>query len=284
MLGVLRYWLAFEICTYGFAKILGTQFHTPYYRRDMLLGEVNGFTLTWFYYGYSYAMAVIIACVQIGGSVLLLFRKTLLLGTVVLLPVLLNILLINLFYDIATGAFINSVLFTLGLLFLLLLHWDLLKALLLKATLHLPEFKSTFFKALLKVLPVVCGFSVIFYYVKADESSPEILGAWDVTMMIKNGDTLSANRWMTDSLSYSKVYFDGVYGCAFSPNPYRYKAKEARRGSYTYDEKKKLLKAALTGRSAKTDTLTATITIYNKDSMMLEGTYLKDSIAIRLKK
>jgi hypothetical protein len=91
-IGIIRYWLAFEISTYGFAKILGTQFHTPGYRKDMLLREANGFTLTWYYYGYSYALAVIIACTQIGGSILLLFRRTVLAGTIILLPVLINIL------------------------------------------------------------------------------------------------------------------------------------------------------------------------------------------------
>ncbi len=129
--GIIRYWLALSISTYGFAKILRTQFSTPDHRLDMPMGEVNGAGLTWYYFGYSYTLAVIIACFQIGGSILLLHRWTTLLGVMILLPVLVNIVLINLFFSIATGAFFNSVVFALGLTFLLLLDVPKLKSSLL---------------------------------------------------------------------------------------------------------------------------------------------------------
>jgi len=34
MQGIIRYWLAYSIATYGFAKILKTQFQTPDFRLD----------------------------------------------------------------------------------------------------------------------------------------------------------------------------------------------------------------------------------------------------------
>jgi hypothetical protein len=64
---IIRYWLALSISTYGFAKILKTQFQSPSYRLDIPLGEVNGFGLTWYYFGYSYTLAVILGLIQIGG-------------------------------------------------------------------------------------------------------------------------------------------------------------------------------------------------------------------------
>jgi hypothetical protein len=66
LLALIRYWLAFVISTYGFAKILKTQFTTADFIKDIPLGEVSGFQLTWFYFGYSYTLAVIIALFQIG--------------------------------------------------------------------------------------------------------------------------------------------------------------------------------------------------------------------------
>jgi hypothetical protein len=284
ILAIIRYWLAFEICSYGFAKILGTQFHTPNYRKDMLLGEVNGFGLTWYYYGYSYTLAVIIATFQIVGSILLLFRRTLLLGTFILLPVMLNIVFINLFYNIATGAFVNSIIFSIGLLFILVLHWSILKNIFFQFHFQLPQLKFGFVTFILKLSPVLFSWLLIFYYVKNDISDTKLLGTWKVIKMVKNNDTLTANSWLTDSLSYSKIYFDGIYGCAFSPNPYRYKAKEARHGSYTYDTVTHLLKATLFGNASKADTMFATITTYTKDSLLLKGVYRKDSIVLTLRK
>ena len=66
----------------------------------MLTGKLAGLELTWTYFGFSHGMSAIIAFAQIGGSVLLLFRKTALLGVCLLLPVLLNIILIDIFYEI----------------------------------------------------------------------------------------------------------------------------------------------------------------------------------------
>lgn len=126
--GIIRYWLAFSISAYGFAKIMKTQFDNPHYRDDMVIGQLSGFQLTWNYFGHSYTLAVIIGLCQIFGSILLLFRKTELLGTLILLPVMINIFLINFFFDIPTAAFINSIIYTLALLYLLLLRWDDLKA------------------------------------------------------------------------------------------------------------------------------------------------------------
>ena len=67
-------------------------------------------------------MSAIIAFAQIGGSILLLFRKTTLLGVCILLPVLLNITLIDIFYGIF-APLVLAIVFTLELLFLLLLRW-----------------------------------------------------------------------------------------------------------------------------------------------------------------
>jgi len=103
--GILRYWLAFEIATYGFAKVFKTQFAVSFLRDDTPVGRLSGFELTWNYYGHSYALSIIIASMQIGGSILLLFRHTTLLGVVILLPVLINIFLIDFFYQIAFGRF-----------------------------------------------------------------------------------------------------------------------------------------------------------------------------------
>lgn len=280
--GIIRYWLASQICTYGFAKILGTQFHTPDYRLDMPLGEVNGFGLTWYYYGYSYTLAVIIASVQIGGSILLLFRKTTLLGAFILLPVMVNILLINIFFTIASGAFLNSILFTLALILLISIEQRKIRAFFQLTTDDLPAIKLGFFKYVLKFLMVACAFGLIYYYVVADAADKRLLGTWQIQTLIKNKDTIAANAWQVDSTAWTKVYIEGRYGIALSPNPYKYIPEKSKKGSYTYDTTAHTLVASFPVKEKQVDTLKAVVSNLTPKTMTLQGTLAKDSITMVL--
>ncbi len=285
--GIIRYWLAFEISTYGFAKILKTQFQTPSYRLDMPLGELNGFMLTWYYYGYSYTLAVIIALFQIGGSILLLYRRTTLLGVMILLPVMVNIVLINLFFSIASGAFFNSVVFTLGLLFLLLLDWDKLKRAFWDLVERLPPITlgQNWVKHGLRLLPIAAAFGIIFYFVKTRKDDTVLTGTWKVEQFTRNGQVVPATAWLTDTTAWNRVYFAGWQGCAFSPNPYRYRPAESLRGGYEFDSLKNKLRIIVNDQKAKkpaSDTLWATLSERTSKSMRLRGVFNRDTVDMRL--
>lgn len=92
---VLRYYAAFTLLGYGFGKLMGSQFTVIDAALAKPMGEVSGFWLTWYYFGYSPIYANIIALTQIGGAVLLCFRRTALLGVFVLLPVMVNIVCVD---------------------------------------------------------------------------------------------------------------------------------------------------------------------------------------------
>lgn len=284
--GIIRYWLAFEISTYGFAKILKTQFDTPAFRFDMPVGDMNGFQLTWFYYGYSYTLAVIIALFQIGGSILLLYRRTTLLGVMILLPVMVNIMLINLFYDIAAGAFFNSVAFTLALLFLLTLDWDKLKRAFWDVVDRLPSvvIGRHWTKHILRLLPLLAAFGVIQYYVHTGNHDKVLAGAWKVERLSRNGRLMAPTAWMTDTTAWNRVYFAGWQGVAFSPNPYRYKPAESLRGNYEFDSTKNTVRIITTipNQSKKPDTLLATLSERTPKAMRLRGIWWGDTLDMQL--
>ncbi|MBC7892899.1 MAG: hypothetical protein H7Y12_11840 [Sphingobacteriaceae bacterium] len=281
--GIIRYWLAFEISVYGFAKILKTQLQSPNYRLDIPLGEVNGFGLTWYYFGYSYTLAVIIALFQIGGSILLLYRRTTLLGVMVLLPVMVNIVFVNLFYDIAAGAFFNSVVFTLGLVFLLLLDVPKLKAAFWALTDRLPPVTLgwSWTKHVLRLFPIAAAFTLIWYFVKTDTSDHILKGTWSVEKLIRNGRILPANAWLNDTMAWNRVYFAGRFGCVFSPNPYRYKPAESLRGDYEFDGRKNSLQAVFWGEK-KADTLRASVSERTDKTLRLRGILRGDTLDLRL--
>ena len=104
----LRYLSAFLLLTYGSSKLLGRQFTLPPEIALRPVGSLSGYQLAWFYYSYSHSYAVILGLVQLAGGVLLLFRKTALLGAAAMLPVMTNILMVNVFFSIAWGAMFTS--------------------------------------------------------------------------------------------------------------------------------------------------------------------------------
>src|SRR3954467_10921931 len=101
---VLRYLVAVLVLTYGFAKLNGSQFTILDSELTKPLGEVSGFWLTWYYFGYSTAYGTLIALVQILGGCLLVVPRTSLFGALCLLPVFGNIVLIDIFFGIDVGA------------------------------------------------------------------------------------------------------------------------------------------------------------------------------------
>ncbi|MGV0754911.1 hypothetical protein [Empedobacter brevis] len=95
-----RYFLATMIISYAFAKIFETQFISQPSVYDKPIGNLSGFELTWFYYGYSYWYGLIIASTQIISSLLLFFRQTTRIGIIIFLTFMINILLMDFAYDI----------------------------------------------------------------------------------------------------------------------------------------------------------------------------------------
>lgn len=92
--------MATVIISYAFAKIFQTQFVTQPSIYDRPVGSLNGFLLTWHYFGYSYWYSLVIAFTQIASSILLFFRRTTRAGVIIFLTFMVNILLTDFAYDI----------------------------------------------------------------------------------------------------------------------------------------------------------------------------------------
>ena len=97
LLDCLRYFCASMLYMYGISKLLHLQFNMQSELVRQAVGSLSGYQLTWFYFGYSRVYASILGLTQVAGATLLLFRKSTLLGALLMLPVMANILLINMF-------------------------------------------------------------------------------------------------------------------------------------------------------------------------------------------
>ncbi len=185
-----RYYLAYQMFAYAFAKIFKTQFDLgPVYLADEAIDHFNGFMLTWNYFGYSRTYGLIIAALQILIGLLLLFRKTMRAGVILFLSMISNIVLINYFYEIDGAMLFSVILMILGL-FLLFSEWRSYAKLFFKtdskeasvSTLLPEKFKKLYWSKLL-LIPLMLFFA--FSYIKDIKTKylkdHELNGIWKAT-------------------------------------------------------------------------------------------------------
>jgi hypothetical protein len=99
-----RYTAAFLLLSYGIAELDGVQFLISPEQLQQPMGQVTGFWLTWYYYGYSHIYAGILGAIQVFAGTLLMFRRTSLIAALIATPVVANILLIDVFFRISWPA------------------------------------------------------------------------------------------------------------------------------------------------------------------------------------
>ena len=117
----LRYLCALLLYFYGVSKLTGHQLVVPSWVAQKPIGSLDGYTLTWYYFGYSHTYKYILGLIQVTCASLLLFRKSALLGAAMIVPMMVNILFVNIFYSITAGAE-RTAAFILGCMLLLLWH------------------------------------------------------------------------------------------------------------------------------------------------------------------
>jgi hypothetical protein len=161
----IRYCIAFNIASFGWKKFYGLQFIVPTEIANLPMNKQSGEWLTWFYFGHSHAFGIIIAVIQIVGGYLLLFQRTLLLGSMILFALLSNLTLINIFYQMNAGALLQSVVLTIGVLFLILLDYKKLVVFFLKTKSNLPSlnFNSVFVKNCIRLSAIVLSLLFTIY-------------------------------------------------------------------------------------------------------------------------
>jgi hypothetical protein len=123
-LGVIRYILGIWMITYAVVKILRVQFVIiPFSMWQQPLESLTGRTIAWAFLGYSPWFQMLLGFLEFIPALLLLFRRTTLLGGILLLPVTLNVLLINYALNLWDGTKLIAVMiFALNCL-VLLFEW-----------------------------------------------------------------------------------------------------------------------------------------------------------------
>lgn len=117
---LLRYYIFWQMMLYGFAKVLYLQFQPPSVMRLLQpLGESSPMGLLWTFMGYSEGYTVFTGMGEVVGGLLLLFRRTVSVGALVVFGVMVNVMMLNFCYDVPVKLLsTHLVLFSLFLLYL----------------------------------------------------------------------------------------------------------------------------------------------------------------------
>ncbi len=214
--GLLRYGVAFDLATFGWEKIFHFQFVVPLSKLDLPFSSFSSSDLFWTFFSRSYPLGCIIAGCQIVGALLLLFHRTRLAGVFILLPVLANILLMDIFYQIGGTVVIHASIMMAGVLYFLFIEFNRLKEFFFMAKDQLPALHlSKYLKIAIRLSVIYVPLLLIATHAKPNRD-PQLMGKYEVKQLLVNQQVIS-NASCADS-TLTLVYFDIKNGCVFEFN------------------------------------------------------------------
>jgi len=234
---LLRYYLALTMLSYGFAKVFRTQF--PPLTLGQLgksYGESSPMNLLWTFMGYSGTYTVFTGLGEVTGGLLLLFKRTRLLGAIVVAIVMSHVVMLNLSYDVPVKLYSAHLL----LMALIIMAPDskrLLKFFLLNETVppepakplyNTQKKKWIYFAGKSLILIYLVGQTVINnldqkrsvdeYFASAAAVSP-IDGQYEVDTFVLNNDTLppiqdDTRRWKGMMINGKEIRVESMDGAS----------------------------------------------------------------------
>lgn len=214
--GLIRYGVAFDLAEFGWAKICHLQLVMPASKLDLPYRSFSPSDLFWYFFSHSYLFGCIIAGLQIAGALLLLFRRTRLVGVFILLPVLANILLMDIFYDIGASVVVHASIMMAGVLYFLFIEFNRLMEFFFKTKDRLPAVRLPgYAKTALRLSIIVVPLLFIGMHGKLDKY-PQLTGRYEVKQLVMDHHLLSGTGCADSILTV--VYFDVRNGCVFEFN------------------------------------------------------------------
>lgn len=260
---ILCYGIALDLAMIGLQKWFGLQAHTPIALLDGPFSGFSGEDLSWAYFGRSPAFLNVIGGIQILGSILLVFPRTRLLGVFTLLPVMLNICLMNYFYHFYPGELGHAVILMLGLLYLLVEEYGRLVSFFfghpstettpIAKTMSIVETRFVFLLPAnaLRYSVVVIPLLLIICFFHLPHRDREIYGKYQVTYMWINDKTIDPGNCKDSVLT--QVYIDENNDCVFAYN----NLQRLVLGNYRYDRATRHLRVTWRYPPGAHDTLDA---------------------------
>ena len=149
---------------YGFGKIIQFQEAVD---MNKTFAEMTGMELMWAFYSYSESFVITLGVLEVLGGILILIKKTRLIGCLFTTTILVNVILQDIFYGVHLGALKAAILYQLLILIIFWIHKGKMIAS-VKALLSLKKVQQTKANNFTKLI-IAFGLFVVFrileYYI-----------------------------------------------------------------------------------------------------------------------
>jgi len=228
--GVIIYMESFVFFRFGFLKLFGLHMSSSLIFSDMPAGALSGYHLMDYFFARAPEFKIIIGSLQIIGATFLLFKKTRLLGVFILLPIIVNIVCMDIFYDIG-GVTITAILLLAGLVYFLFQDKTKLLSFFLDSNTEIApfEFKNKLSKNAVRISTLIIPLLILIPAIKPIQNN-SILGKYRVSSLILNDKEVSID--LNEDSVLTTIYFDENETCVFRFNDY----KKIKIGKAIYNE------------------------------------------------
>lgn len=292
-----RYYVALVAFSYGIIKIFVLQMPFPNLSMQATyLGDLLPMRLSWMFMGYSAPYQFFSGAMEALAGILLLFRRTATLGTLMAAGVFLNVMVMNLSYDIPVKIF--SMRLELFSLFLLAHEKDRLLSFFIKNKAAEPGhlYNVTFTKKWMRISRIVLklvfiGVMIVYgTYQTYDrykqvntppKPGPIAIGMYDVETFVLNNDTIPP--LLTDTFRWQDIIFEKRYGTVKSSDPFFQKFYTRGQFAYSVDTVKQTLGLKIFPQDT-TFGYFFTYQIPGDGTILLRGKRRNDSLFIVLRK
>lgn len=296
---ILRYYIILSCFNYGFIKLFHMQM--PFPGNSLMatqLGDLLPMRLSWIYMGYSGQYQFFAGAMEVLAGCLLLFRRTSTAGTLLAAGVFANVALMNTSYDIPVKLF-SQHLFIACLVLLAFEYKRLFSFFINRVTPAGNMYSVTFpakwmrvtgivLKLVFIAFVVVLGFYNLYSESNASKSAgataPFQKGIYDVTLFVKNGDTIPA--LVTDTLRWKDVAIDDARGGSVNTTDTIF-WQRYRRGYFKYkvnDSTHTVTFSRSSWQMDMTELFTLDYKVLDTGSIMLSGKMRNDAVTAVLKK
>jgi hypothetical protein len=260
-----RYFLFLILFPYALSKVLRIQFRLPYVTLDTPLGDVNGYTLAWRFFGYSHGHEVFVALAEWAGPALLLWWRTTTLGACVTAVVMSNVVLVNFTHGLPVQRF-SSCLLALTVYLLLpdgrrLLDFFVFNRPTEPRPVPASLIGSRWLAGGFKVawVALAAGYSFTYLYVGDSQPTP-IMGTWTVDA----GDAKPSVSWRT-------VYFERGINDSFPFSVRRDAGARPERGNYEFDAASRHLRMNFSNKAGPEKSFDGSCEIGDDGRLRLRG-------------
>ncbi|HTM98461.1 MAG TPA: hypothetical protein VL088_06960 [Pedobacter sp.] len=290
LLVLVRCYVAFTLISYGMFKVIKLQFPSPYLTRlTQAYGDSSPMGLAWTFLGYSKGYNIFMGIIEV-SAVLLLFRRTMIIGAFLSLAASVHVMSMNYFYDVPVK--ILSTTLVVMCIFILAPYLKKILAFFLTGNaislkiIEAPVYKKKWmFYALYAfkyLIIIVFGATLISGLISASKQSgeaavkPPLYGLYEIERFTLNNVDLPPLT--TDSVRWRELIIQRI-------DRARIKAMNdsTKNVTFTVDTLAKQIKF----NDTPTDTTQKSLLKYSLvagDKMLLNGLIHKDSVIILLKK